>query len=41
MKKPRTTCMCCGSEHAIIIPDHRYKGLRGFCYCCDGNWPES
>lgn len=34
------TCTGCNSK-ASIMEDLRYNGLRGFCFECGGNWPES
>ncbi|MDH3278206.1 MAG: hypothetical protein OEL77_08020 [Nitrosopumilus sp.] len=33
-------CTSCHST-ASIIEDLRYNGLRGICFECGGNWPES
>ena len=34
------TCTGCNSK-ASIMEDSRYNGLRGICFECGGNWPES
>ncbi len=33
-------CNVCDSE-AQIVEESRYDGLRGICFKCGGNWPES
>lgn len=34
-------CYGCGSVNATLIYEPKYRGLRGNCPSCGGNWPES
>jgi len=34
-------CQGCGSTDAQLVFEPRYRGYRGRCQVCDGDWPES
>lgn len=34
-------CIECGILEAIIVLEPKYNGLRGKCFKCNGDWPES
>jgi len=37
----RIACNSCEEISAWVVWDDRYKGYRGVCGKCEGNWPES
>ena len=34
-------CISCETGFVCVVKDHRYNGLRGICFSCGNNWPES
>ena len=36
-----TICQACDFDKAVVFYDPRYRGFRGICPKCEGNWPES
>ena len=34
-------CQSCEKYSAVTVYDYRYRGFRGNCTLCGGNWPES